>query len=65
MKSNHNSFYYDTTTTSFLNKKSRRKLCHGNNKDKLKVYQDVKEQMLGTFYIGTNKVKNIEQQRCS
>ena len=46
------SYQHDKTMTTFLTQKSRRKLSSGNQTDKLKAYQDIKEQMLGTFYIG-------------
>ena len=56
------SFDGHNTLNSFVSKKSRRKLTTGNNKDKLKAYQDIKESMLGTFYIGQKlNSKNREE----
>jgi hypothetical protein len=49
LQKNRNSFDYATLQS----RSGSRMLQPRNNKEKLRMYQDVKQQMIGTFYVGT------------
>ena len=57
------SYEPDRTINTFLTQKSRRKLSSGNQNDKLRAYQDIKEQMLGTFFIGKEGKKSRNKEK--
>ena len=56
-------FQPDKTINTFISTKSKRRLSSGSKNEKLIAYKDVKEQMLGTFYVGQKEVENVKRRR--